>query len=46
MSSKKKIRHQKYLERQGKRDDEIKRQDIMKNGSIEEIAKAMGIKLK
>ena len=50
MSSKKKKRHQEYLKRQKKRDDErIKNEkydDTMRNGTIEEMAEVMGIKLK
>lgn len=50
MSSKKKKRHQAYLERQKKIEDrkirKKKLDDTMQNGTIEEMAEAMGIKLK
>ena len=50
MSSKKAKRKKNYIEREKKRKaikkgDEIYR-DIMENGSIEEIAAVMGVKLK
>ena len=50
MSSKKKKRHASYLAREAKRivkkEADIKRIESMESGDIEEMAKAMGIKLK
>ena len=46
MSSKKKRRYKAYLERQKKRELIKEKQEIMTTGSIEEMARAMGIKLK
>lgn len=50
MSSKKKRRLEEYLKRQAKRDAEKKRVEDYKKalneGNLEEMAKAMGIKLK
>ena len=50
MSSKAKRRHQAYLERRAKkkavRDNQIKTDKIMREGSIEEYAAVLGLKLR
>ena len=50
MSSKKAKRKKAYLEREKKRNSKIEvdkiYRDVMNNGSIDEIASAMGVKLK
>ncbi len=50
MSSKKKKRNQEYLKRKQKRDEEKARMErynnTMRNGTMEEMAAAMGVKLK
>lgn len=50
MSSKAKLRNKAYLERQKKREQkkaiEERRSQIMKNGSMEEMAAVMGVRLK
>jgi len=48
MSSKKKKRHQEYLKRQKKREIEKQKRKIINSpdSTMEEVAKALGIKLK